>query len=73
MWGICDSNRNEILQRLGKNKSQMVEQLPVRRLSPKNFSVFPDNPAGESLFVKDMNSDFYSEKKGNGKRKLCNF
>lgn len=38
------------------------------KLSPENF--LPGNPAGESVFVKHVNLNFCSEKKGNGKRKL---
>lgn len=59
--------------RVGNSKSQVVEWLPARKkLCLENSSVFPDNPAGESPFIKDLNSDFYSENKGNGKRNCCN-
>lgn len=50
------------LTETGQELSQMLEK------TPENF--FPGNSAGESLFVKHVNLDFCSEKKGNGKRKL---
>lgn len=57
------------MQRFGRSKSQVVERLPERRKLHRIF-FFLDNSVGEYLFVKNVNLDFYSEKKGNGKRKL---